>query len=560
MKVLVVDDMSANRKLLVWMLEDEGHEVIEAENGQQAFDLFVQMSPNLVLMDVMMPVMDGYESAKLIKERAGDQHVPVIFLTALNDEESLSRCLASGGDDFLTKPFNEHILQAKISAHTRIQDLNQQITEKNQELLFHHLQTNREHEIVEHVFSNAINASFWESGNIEYYMSAMSAFNGDLLLSAPSPSGGLYVLLGDFTGHGLSAAVGSLPVSRSFFAMSKQGLTIGDIAEEVNGQLVQLLPDHMFCAATLLELNSSGDEITLWAGGLPDGLLVSSEGQIKGMIVSQHMPLGALEKREFERDVMVLRVAKGDRIYLHTDGIIESNNDQGEMFETERFEGMFRKGCFKDGVSYVDRVIDCLVEFTGGGNQDDDISLVELLCQPVTGVTCIQDQNAALLEDAMPWVIDISLGPDQMRVGDPVSRIVEMMGAAEGLAEHKDYVHTVLTEMYVNSLDHGILGLDSALKKTEEGYQDYYQQRSVRIAELENGCIQINLKFTPAPGGGDIFLTVSDTGKGFEFENVNEADDDDSFGRGLPLIYSLCKDVHYSDGGCTIDARYDLRS
>ena len=54
-------------------------------------------------------------------------------------------------------------------------------------------------------------------------------------------------------------------------------------------------------------------------------------------------------------------------------------------------------------------------------------------------------------------------------------------------------------------------------------------------------------------------MTVSDTGKGFEFENVNEADDDDSFGRGLPLIYSLCKDVHYSDGGCTIDARYDLR-
>ncbi|PCJ22310.1 MAG: fused response regulator/phosphatase [Gammaproteobacteria bacterium] len=560
MKVLVVDDMSANRKLLVWMLEDEGHEVIEAENGKQAFDSFVQESPNLVLMDVMMPVMDGYESAKLIKQHTGDVHVPVIFLTALNDEESLSRCLASGGDDFLTKPFNEHILQAKISAHTRIQDLNQQITEKNQELLFHHLQTNREHEIVEHVFSNAINASFWDSGNIEYYMSAMSAFNGDLLLSAPSPSGGLYVLLGDFTGHGLSAAIGSLPVSRAFFAMSKQGLTIGDIAEEVNSQLVQLLPDHMFCAATLLELNSSGDEITLWAGGLPDGLLVSCEGEIKGMIVSQHMPLGALETREFERDVKVLRVSKGDRIFLHTDGIIESNNGNGEMFCTERFEGMFKKNCFSEGVSFVDKVIGRLEEFTGGGNQDDDISLVELLCQPVTGVTCVRDENATLLEDAIPWTININLGPDQMRVGDPISRVVEMMGAAVGLAEHKDYVHTVLTEMYANSLDHGILGLDSALKKTEQGYQDYYQQRSVRIAELKSGTIEINLEFKPAKGGGDVFLKVKDSGKGFEFDNLVEVDEEDSFGRGLPLIYSLCEDVKYSDGGCTINARYNLRA
>lgn len=568
MKVLVVDDMSANRKLLVWMLEDDGFEVIEAENGKQAVDLFLQTQPNLVLMDVMMPIMDGYEATKLIKEQAGDEHVPVIFLTALNDEESLSRCLASGGDDFLTKPFNEHILQAKINAHTRIQELNQQINEKNKELIYHHNQTIREHEIVDHVFSSAISESFLDSGNINYYMSAMSAFNGDLLLSAPSPSGGLYILLGDFTGHGLSAAIGSLPASRTFFAMSRQGLTIGDIAAEINRQLVQLLPDHMFFAAAMVELNARGDEITVWCGGLPDGLLVSPAGEIRSKIVAQHMPLGALEPEEFERDVRVLKVSQGDRIYLHTDGIIESCNSDGEMFGFERFEALFNGQNESDGngagngegTGLVDEVIKQLNEFTGGGNQDDDISLVEILCKPVEGVDCIDEKNASLLESAMPWQLSVSLNAEQMRMGDPISRIVEMMGAAVGLVEHKDYVHTILTEMYTNSLDHGILKLDSQMKKTEEGYQEYYYQRALRLEKLSEGTIKIEVSFNPGQGGGWVDMSVCDSGKGFDVASIKSADEDDSFGRGISLINSLCEKVEYSNGGCTINAQYNLCS
>ena len=93
MKVLVVDDMSANRKLLVWMLEDDGFEVIEAENGKQAVDLFLQTQPNLVLMDVMMPVMDGFTATRVIRER-GD--VPIIALTADAMKGSEERCREAG--------------------------------------------------------------------------------------------------------------------------------------------------------------------------------------------------------------------------------------------------------------------------------------------------------------------------------------------------------------------------------------------------------------------------------------------------------------------------------
>ena len=152
MKILVVDDTEANRRLLGWMLEDEGHTVQEAENGELAVALFKETNPDLVLMDVMMPIMDGFEATKAIKEYLGGKHVPIIFLTALSDDASLAKCLSIGGDDFLSKPINEQVLQAKIKAHSRIKDLNEQLNEQNAKLTKMHQLTEHEHKIAKTVF------------------------------------------------------------------------------------------------------------------------------------------------------------------------------------------------------------------------------------------------------------------------------------------------------------------------------------------------------------------------------------------------------------------------
>src|SRR5690606_24796745 len=163
--------------------------------------------------DVMMPVMDGFEATRAIKEYLGDRHIPIIFLTALSDDASLAKCLAIGGDDFLSKPINEKILQAKIKAHSRIKELNVQLNRQNQELKRLHRLTLREHEIAKAVFDNALASSRLDCGNIRHYISPATTFNGDLLLVSVSPSGGLYALLADFTGHGLPAAIGAIPRS-----------------------------------------------------------------------------------------------------------------------------------------------------------------------------------------------------------------------------------------------------------------------------------------------------------------------------------------------------------
>ena len=107
MNILVVDDFEANRCLLRCLLEEEGHSVYEAEDGKEAVEIFERYQPDLVLMDVMMPIMNGYDSALAIKKSLVDVHIPIIFLTAVTDEDALAEALRGGGDDFLTKPFNE---------------------------------------------------------------------------------------------------------------------------------------------------------------------------------------------------------------------------------------------------------------------------------------------------------------------------------------------------------------------------------------------------------------------------------------------------------------------
>ena len=119
LKVLVVDDTATNRQILQVFLKKLGFQVDVAVDGAQAVERFVAGNPDLVLMDVMMPVMDGYEATRRIKEICGDRWVPVVFLSALDKEENLVMGLDAGGDDYLHKPVNFVVLDAKLRSLKR---------------------------------------------------------------------------------------------------------------------------------------------------------------------------------------------------------------------------------------------------------------------------------------------------------------------------------------------------------------------------------------------------------------------------------------------------------
>lgn len=119
MKVLAVDDNRTNLHILQVFLKKLGHDVVTAENGEQAIERFTNESPDIILLDIMMPVMDGFEAARRIKALSAEKWIPIIFLSALNRDENLLVGLEAGADDYLTKPINFVVLEAKLRSMQR---------------------------------------------------------------------------------------------------------------------------------------------------------------------------------------------------------------------------------------------------------------------------------------------------------------------------------------------------------------------------------------------------------------------------------------------------------
>ena len=204
---LVVDDVAANRKILESLLKLEGYRTIAAENGSEAVQMFSDQRPDIVFMEAMMPVMNGYEATTRIKALAGSDFIPVIFLTALSEGEALVNCIDAGGDEFLSKPFKQEILRAKIKAMQRIRDLSRTVALQHLKIERQHNLMLKEQVLAEQIYSRAITTDNIATKYIHSLLRAVSIFSGDLLLTADCPDGKLHILLGDFTGHGLTAAV-----------------------------------------------------------------------------------------------------------------------------------------------------------------------------------------------------------------------------------------------------------------------------------------------------------------------------------------------------------------
>lgn len=119
MNILLVDDTRTEQHIMTVRLNDMGHDVICCSNGKEAIDLYNEYDFDLVIMDVIMPVMDGYEAAQEIRKQE-DDWVPIIFLSGRTDPDDIAAGIEAGGDDYLTKPVDETILAAKMSAMKRI--------------------------------------------------------------------------------------------------------------------------------------------------------------------------------------------------------------------------------------------------------------------------------------------------------------------------------------------------------------------------------------------------------------------------------------------------------
>lgn len=543
LKILVADDSATDRLILETLLRRQGHDVLVADNGNEAVRQFRAGSPDIVLMDVLMPELDGIEAAREIRLLAGGELIPIIFLTSLNQARDLAVCIEAGGDDFLNKPYNPVILQAKIKAFARLRRLHTEVRAQREYLL-------AEQHAAKAIFDRiTYQQGALDAPNLRYLMSPMAIFNGDVLLAAQQPGGDMMIFLGDFTGHGLPAAIGIMPLAEIFHSMVARSFGLEAILREINARLKAVLPVSTFCCATGVQLNCRTRQVEIWTGGLPDGLVYQRVTRRVSRLASTHLPLGVLPPESFRYQPVIFELQPVEALYLWSDGVVETSNPDGEMYGEERLLSLFTGSAAPEQV--FDEITAELRAFSGPGAQSDDYSLVEIRpCElPLPEPPQLQSDRV----QARPignWSLEIELRADSLKLADPVPVLMQMLLQAPGLHAHSGVVNTILTELYSNALEHGVLGLSSELKRDAEGFQEYYRQRAERLHKLLEASIRIRAEVLPLPGGGLLRLHMKDSGQGFDFQSMTLTGGMPSYyGRGLRLLASLCRRVEYFPPG-----------
>ncbi len=202
-----------------------------------------------------------------------------------------------------------------------------------------------------------------------------TTFNGDLLLSAYAPAGDLYVMLGDFTGHGLAAALGALPVAEIFRAMTHKWFAPAPMLDEINRKLRRILPTGRFLCATLVRVERALNRLTVINCGMPEGWLVRN-GVLAAAFPSRALPVGICADGGYAAAEMTVQTARGDRLLLASDGVTEAVNAAGEMFGAARLEQAIRDGLAAGAP--LDEITGALERFCEGIAPLDDTTLADI--------------------------------------------------------------------------------------------------------------------------------------------------------------------------------------
>ena len=507
LKVLVVDDTATNRQILQVFLRKLGFVAVLAEDGAQGVAAYERDQPDLVIMDVMMPVMDGYEATRRIKALSGERWVPVLFLSALDNEESLVAALDAGGDDYLPKPVNFVVLDAKLRSLTRALSLQRSLDDERQraaaisdnlvdgvitiddsglmqtcnpavenmfgytqdEMIGHNVNMlmpepyRSEHDghlaryvkggqprvlgigqrelrglrkngevfaldlgvsemrvggsrqfvgvlhdaservaaerllrenaerlqayhdtqeaataLAQTIVSRQMQRAGLNDASVSYWLAPAENFSGDIVAATRGPEGDLYVLLADATGHGLGAAICTLPVLSVFYSMGETGVALNWIVHEINRQLQATLPVGHFVAASLLRLNARCESAEVWVGGTPDLLVLDAAGKVRRRVASANLPLGIDVSDESTIGYETIALQAGDQFVLFSDGLVEAENEAGQAFGYDRLCAALAAATPGER---LDSVKLALAQHLDSTPPHDDVSLMLIACQ-----------------------------------------------------------------------------------------------------------------------------------------------------------------------------------
>ncbi len=369
MKLLIAEDDRTSRLIITTVCTQWGYEVISVEDGRAAWQLMLDdNAPQLMVIDWEMPHMSGIDLCQRIREQYTTNPPYIILLTSRNETEDIVEGLKKGANDYIAKPFNNDELQVRISVGKRVLQLQNELHEANSVL-------NRERGIIEDIILTMEASASFDSAFIRAVQAPVEKTSGDILLAASCPDGRQHIMLGDFTGHGITAALGGPIASSTFYKMTAKGLPMADIGNEINRHMCAKMPTGLFLAAILFEINPQRNKVNIWNCGMED-ILFFQENTFKDVIKSSRPALGIFTD---ELDNMcTLNIQTNDKFYAYSDGIVETTNSNNEMFGFSRLITSISEmlACDKN-ISTIKHNADAFRDTVA---QLDDITLLELSC------------------------------------------------------------------------------------------------------------------------------------------------------------------------------------
>jgi phosphoserine phosphatase RsbU/P len=385
-RLLVVDDVEANRDLLARRLRQLGHSVTAVENGRSALALVEEQDFDLILLDIMMPEMDGYEVLKRLQENPARKHIPVIMISAVDEIESVVRCVELGATDYLPKPFNAVLLRARVHAtleKKRLRDREQ----------LHAQSLEREMEI-----GRQIQASFlpealpqppgWE---IAAFFRPARQVAGDFYDAFALKSGRIGLVVADVCDKGVGAALFMAlfrTLIRASTDLAEPGLAgLTDPAERAAARVkntVNLTNDYiarthadanMFATLFFGVLDPQTGLLTYINGGHEPPMLQSPTGGTR-RLAPTGPSVGMLPNQTFE--VGRANLAPGEVFLAFTDGVTESRAPSGEVFGEERVQALFHPSP-ESASGLLTRIEARLSAFVGDEEPFDDVTMLAVL-------------------------------------------------------------------------------------------------------------------------------------------------------------------------------------
>lgn len=374
-RILVVEDNGDSRMIISALLERAGYEIVQAAGGEEGVKSAIAETPDLILLDVNMPHVDGFEVCSRLKSDTRTADIPIIFLTAKAESSDKVRGLDAGGADYIIKPFQSAEVLARVRTQLKMRALLQSVSNANKEL------SQKQQHLAEDLKAAAeIQRSFLprkapESGAIEFSWRFIPCeyVAGDIfnIVEFSPYSFAAYVL--DVAGHGVPAAMVTASIAQS---LQPSQLRPTDSPAQVLQMLEREFPMERFdryASIVYLKIDLCAGTLTYSNAGHPPPVLLHADREFE-LLSTGGTLIGMGGVAPFEEETKRLR--PGDKLILYTDGIATQENIHGELFGEERLYNLFEDLKEKPLHVLLNRVTQALSEHCGCVKLCDDVSIL----------------------------------------------------------------------------------------------------------------------------------------------------------------------------------------